>query len=207
MNDFVNELKKHLINKYKCDSIIMYGSYARGDFTKESDVDILCLSKDEKVINDTSIFRGKQLDVWLKDLNSELIPQELIQIRDGIVIHDLTSNGTRLLEAVKECFEEGPPKKSLNEKRFLIDWMNKMYIRSIKNDIEGTYRYYWLVKDVLEIYFELKDRWYEGPKKSLKWLEKNDKEVFDLYKKVLNDSIASKNMKVLIDKLSNIGNS
>ncbi|WMJ77140.1 MULTISPECIES: nucleotidyltransferase family protein [unclassified Sedimentibacter] len=38
MNKFTNKPKNFLIEKYQCDTIILYGSYARGDFTKQSDV-------------------------------------------------------------------------------------------------------------------------------------------------------------------------
>lgn len=202
MNKFINKLKEFLIEKYKCETIILYGSYARGDFTKESDVDILCLRMDKEELNDISIFEGKQLDVWVKCSNKELNPQDFLHIRDGKIVFDTNSKGERLLKAVKECFNAGPPKIDKEQKKFLIDWMTKMYNRSMKGDVEGTYRYYWLVKDTLEIYFELNNQWYEGPKKSLKWLEENDKAFFDIYNNILNDGVASENMMNLISRLS-----
>lgn len=202
MNNFTKDLEEYLRQKYNCTSIILYGSYARGDNTQESDVDILCFRDEVEELNDTSLFQGKQLDVWIKNIEMELVPHEFLHIRDGKIISDKNFFGKDLLESVKICYDAGPPKTEMEQKIFLIDWMTKMYIRSTKKDVEGAYRYYWLVKDILEIYFELNDKWYEGPKKSLKWLEDNDKEVFDLYKQILEDGVASKNMKVLIDKLA-----
>jgi len=202
MTDFINRLKNYLMETYNCDTIILYGSYSKGDFTSESDVDIICFRDVEEELNDTSFFEGKQLDVWIKNSKEELIAQEFLHIRDGKIIHDTESYGEVLLKSVRELFELGPPKSTLESKQFLVDWMNKMYIRSTKKDVEGTYRYFWLAKDVLEIYFEIKDLWYEGPKKSLKWLEMNDKEFYELYISVLNGRVASEKMKFLIGKLS-----
>jgi len=202
MKDFFVDLKNYLIEKYNCDSIILYGSYARGDYTKESDIDILCLRKNEIEVNDTSLFQGKILDVWIKSSKKEISPKNFLHVRDGKVLFDKTFEGEKLLNEIKKYFDNGPPKLDKGQKKFLIDWINKMYNRSLKGDVEGKYRYYWLTKDILEIYFELNNQWYEGPKKSLRWLEENDSHIFNLYKLVLSDEVPSINMKLLIDELS-----
>ena len=41
----LRELKERLLNKYPGMEIILYGSKARGDFDKESDIDLLILVK------------------------------------------------------------------------------------------------------------------------------------------------------------------
>jgi len=202
MKDFFVDLKNYLIEKYNCDSIILYGSYARGDYTKESDIDILCLRKNDIEVNDTSLFQGKILDVWIKSSKKEILPKNFLHVRDGKVLFDKTFEGEKLLNEIKKYFDNGPPKLDKGQKKFLIDWINKMYNRSLKGDVEGKYRYYWLTKDILEIYFELNNQWYEGPKKSLRWLEENDSHIFNLYKLVLSDEVPSINMKLLIDELS-----
>ena len=43
LKDVVNYLK----NKYECHSIILYGSYVTGDFTDESDLDVICFTDDQ----------------------------------------------------------------------------------------------------------------------------------------------------------------
>lgn len=204
MNDFALKLKEYLIEKYRCKTIILYGSYARGDETEESDIDVLCFKDGKKELNDTSLFKGKQLDVWVKETNEKLDPKDFLHIIDGQVIHDSNSFGEKLLKSISQIYTRGPEEIDYNQKLFLIDWMNKMYIRSTRKDAEGSYRHHWLVRDILEIYFELNNKWYEGPKKSLKWLKEHDNEMFELYNKVLKDDIASENMKLMISKLSEI---
>ncbi|MCK8059003.1 MULTISPECIES: nucleotidyltransferase domain-containing protein [unclassified Fusibacter] len=202
MDNYIERLIDYLLVKYKCDTVILYGSYARGDFTAESDVDLVCFRESEIDLNDTGIFEGKQLDVWVMSKKALLAPQDFLHIREGIVLVDKDASGEKLLKTVDDMYACGPEKKERKDKLFLIDWMNKMYLRSTKGDIEGTYRYYWLVRDILEIYFELHDLWYEGPKKSLSWLELNDTVFYNHYEKVLRDKVLSVEMRALIEYLS-----
>lgn len=42
----IENIKQQLINKYKPEKIIIFGSYARGNFDKDSDIDFLIIKKD-----------------------------------------------------------------------------------------------------------------------------------------------------------------
>jgi predicted nucleotidyltransferase len=64
-NVLLEKVTKYLKHKYNCHSIILYGSYSRGDFTDESDLDIVCFSDITEDKNDIESFEGKQLDVWI----------------------------------------------------------------------------------------------------------------------------------------------
>ena len=59
INEFTIKVKKLLGNRVK--KIILYGSYARGDFNKNSDIDIMILTdlSDEEIIE----FRDKISDI------------------------------------------------------------------------------------------------------------------------------------------------
>lgn len=48
VKQLVNQIKKHLIKEYgeKIKQIIIYGSYVRGEATKDSDIDILVVIDD-----------------------------------------------------------------------------------------------------------------------------------------------------------------
>ena len=59
LNDFIRQVKELLGDRVK--KIILYGSYARGDFNKNSDVDIMILTDlNEKEIED---YRDKISDI------------------------------------------------------------------------------------------------------------------------------------------------
>ena len=42
----VEDIKKQIIERYKPEKIIIFGSYARGNFDKDSNVDFLIIKKD-----------------------------------------------------------------------------------------------------------------------------------------------------------------
>lgn len=201
MDRIEEALIHYLKDTYKCEIIILYGSYARGEATEESDLDVLCLCKNQAEQNDTSILEGKKLDVWVKNLDELAHPESYLHIVDGRLILDQAQRGAVFLEKVKEIYKKGPPPTPKGQKQFLIDWMKKMYIRSKKGDTEGHYRYHWLMKDFLEIYFQINDRWYEGPKKALKWLQVHDEDLYTLYADILRGENASEQMLRLIERL------
>ena len=63
INEFIAEVNKALGNRVK--KIILYGSYARGDFNKSSDVDIMILTDltDEEIVKYISIICGLAYDI------------------------------------------------------------------------------------------------------------------------------------------------
>ena len=46
-----------------------------------------------------------------------------------------------------------------------------------RGDAEGNYRRAWLLTALLEDYFHMQGRWWQGPKKALRWLAENDATV------------------------------
>jgi len=61
-----------------------------------------------------------------------------------------------------------------------------MLHRASQNDIEGNFRRHWLLHDLLECYFKMRDIWYLGPKESFLWLSKNDVVAYSLFESALN---------------------
>lgn len=80
----------------------------------------------------------------------------------------------------------------------------KMFQRAKQDDIEGNFRRHWLLHDLLECYFKLRDMWYLGPKESFKWLKSHDNDTYQSFKRSLNNDFSLKNTRSLIDRA--IGN-
>ena len=77
LNDFLEEVKTILGNRLK--KIVLYGSYARGDYNKSSDIDIMILTDlTDKEISEYS------MKIWEKSAD--------IEIDKGIVISPLVRN-------------------------------------------------------------------------------------------------------------------
>jgi uncharacterized protein len=102
----LKNLKERLVNEIgdKFDSIILYGSVARGDFGKESDIDLLLISEDKMLI-EKAYEIGYNVDIKNNSVTSILIysPEEISKnielgspftnnvISEGKIIYD---NGT-----------------------------------------------------------------------------------------------------------------
>jgi predicted nucleotidyltransferase len=200
----IEKVKTHLKQKYNCHTIILYGSYSTGDYTEESDLDVICFSDRIDDKNDVELFEGKQLDVWVYNTEKMNNPKQFLRVNRGKILLNDKGFAEKFLSEIENVFNNGPKKLSEEEKKFLKGWLRKMYLRSNKNDIEGNYRYYWMLKDSLEIYFELKGLWYLGPKKAFNWLKENDNLAYNLFKNALAKDVNKKEVEQLLEYLNEI---
>lgn len=172
----------YLQETYAPRAIILYGSYADGSANENSDFDALIISTDIKK-HDSSIISDTVLDVWVypeKDFQRDFDPDEFIQTFDGKIILDHEGLAENLIKRVNEYIER-TPNKTDEEIAQEIAWCEKMLSRTVREDAEGYYRWHWLLMDSLEIYFDIKQIYYHGPKKALKYMEISDPEAFVLY--------------------------
>lgn len=198
-------LKEYLIKKYNCHTIILYGSYSRNDYTEESDVDIVCFSDtatEDK--NDVDMYEGKQLDVWIYPTEKTNHPEQFLRILKGEIWLNEKDRAEAFLSTIQRLFDEGPTKLSNEQKDFLKAWLRKMHIRSKKDDIEGNFRFHWMLKDSLEIYFELKGLWYLGPKLSFRWLQANDTSAYELFNNAFAAEAKPHSIEQLLDYIEQI---
>lgn len=72
----IEEIKQIIVDNISPESIILFGSYANGDFTKDSDVDICILVNEKKGLRNIS----KKLYSLLINMN---IPIDLIVVNSG----------------------------------------------------------------------------------------------------------------------------
>lgn len=99
----VKENSKHIYGN-KLDRIILYGSYARGDNTEESDIDIMILldcdreeidnlrDKTYEMANDISLDEDVFLSILLRDKkhfqeNQDFLPFYQNVVKDGVSIY------------------------------------------------------------------------------------------------------------------------
>ncbi|MGH4121568.1 MAG: nucleotidyltransferase domain-containing protein [Clostridium sp.] len=181
----IYSVKEYLMKKYSCHSIILYGSFANEDYTEESDIDLVCFCDNPEKENDTTVFNNRRLDVWFYKTEMMDSCNQFLHVRGGKILLDEKKLCTNFLNGIDKKFINGPKQLTLDEKNFLKNWLQKMLRRAEKGDIEGNFRYHWMLTDALEIYFNIKDRWYLGPKKSLQWLHNNDKEAYYVFNNAL----------------------
>ena len=178
----------YLYGRYAPRAVILYGSYADGTAGEGSDFDAILLA-DGPFCHDTAIIEGVQLDVWAYPADSFAADDTLdkiVQVADGVVLHDPQGIGAQLQQRVKAHVNAQPP-KSAAENADALAWCRKMLTRTARGDAEGMYRWHWLLTDSLEIACDLLHQPYRGPKKSLRWLAQTHPELHAVYARALTD--------------------
>lgn len=202
--NFIEHLTNYLIDKYNCHSVILYGSYVNGDCTDESDVDVVCFCEEVENQNDTSFIEHRQLDAWIYRTEKMKDVEEFLHTRDGQVLLDRNYLCNDFLGKITELYNKGPKLLSETEKEFHKGWFKKMLKRTQKEDIEGSFRFHWMLTDSLEIYFKIKGIWYMGSKKSLKWLYDNDREMYLLYERAFSRQSQQSDIERLINRIAEL---
>lgn len=185
----MEQILKYIHQKYDPLSVIVYGSYANRTNNLHSDFDALVISCNHERYHDTSFVNGIQLDVFVfpaSYFEGEYDCEEFIQIFDGMIITDHEDIGKNLQAHVLSHLQSRP-RKTATEIQANIDWCAKMSKRVTRHDAEGMFRWHWLLIDSLEIFCDIMQHPYFGPKKSLKWMEKNHPTAFHLYQKALTE--------------------
>ncbi|MDI9540221.1 MAG: nucleotidyltransferase domain-containing protein [Bacillota bacterium] len=185
----MDKIIEYIKYKYEPLVIIVYGSFADGSNNLESDFDALVISKNYKKVHDTSFVNGIQLDVYVypeRYFEDNYDFEEIKQIYGGNVILDNENKGLNLKKQI-ENYIENRPLKTKEEIMENISWCLKMLERVKRNDAEGAFRFHWLLVDSLEIFSDMFQKPYSGPKKALKWMKENHPEAYILYKRALID--------------------
>ncbi|MBX9769895.1 MAG: nucleotidyltransferase domain-containing protein [Candidatus Obscuribacterales bacterium] len=167
---------------YNASTVILYGSRARGDQTASSDYDIACFGVGRKPVRHAQIHNGAYIDAWIYPQEKLENPDKsLLHIRSGIVIAQESTLGDKCLEKIDTLFRQGPEPLHQWEIEVKCVWIDKMLERITVSDTEGQYRRVWLLFELLENYFALRNLWYLGPKESFAWLKDNDRNVHQAF--------------------------
>lgn len=183
----MKEILDYLLQTYNPSSIIIYGLYADGTNNLNSDFDALVISRDQGMQHDTSFIDKIQLDVFVypeSHFDTRYNCEDFIQIMDGKIILDENNRGKLLKENVLS-YIKSLPKKSKEEIFNNISWCEKMLLRTQRLDVEGMFRWHWVLVESLEIFCNSVNHFYRGPKKALLWMENNRPEEFRIYTKAL----------------------
>lgn len=191
----MEQIINYILKKYNPLSIILYGSYANGTNNLNSDFDALVVSSVHEEFHDTSFVNGIQLDVFVYPLSyfeQDYDCLNFIQIFDGKIILDNDGIGSTLKAKIQTYLRDRPSKTKM-EIQASVDWCIKMFQRAKRGDCEGMFRWHWVLIDSLEIFCDIMQQPYFGPKKTLKWMEETHPIAFTYYETALQDF----NMKAL----------
>lgn len=106
---FLRKVRDHLQQTYQCHTIFLYGSYQTGDYSAESDIDLIGFSDHVETQNKVETFQGKLLDVWIHHTEEMKDPGKFLKVHGGEVLLDVDQQAGAFLTQVDAVFKEGPP--------------------------------------------------------------------------------------------------
>lgn len=186
----MDNLIKYIRKKYHPHVLIIYGSFADGSNNENSDFDALLIADVAVESHDSSFVDGTELDLFIypdEKFKGEVDWSNFLQLYDGRIIVDTDGSASRIVSAVRN-YIDNKPQKTQSEKRFSVEWCEKMLMRIQRSDAEGFFRLHWVLVDSLEIYFDLIGIAYPGPKKGLRKISEIDKTGYGLYERALCSS-------------------
>jgi uncharacterized protein len=107
---FLQSIVEDVRAKHKCHTLILYGSWARGDAGPTSDYDLLALAirqRGNKVVRDARRWEGAYLDIFVYP-EKRVRPEALLHVRGGKVLFQKNRIGDSLLARINEVYARGP---------------------------------------------------------------------------------------------------
>jgi hypothetical protein len=187
----------YLKDKFGCRTAILYGSRARGDWDAASDIDVLAFAEGGEAGHVAHRWGDLFLDLFVYPPGTA--PDDAwLRLHGGRVLFQHDAEGEATLAAVAAIYDAGPAPIDAAEAQTQRLWLEKMLARAEKGDPEGDYRRHWLLKDMLEIYFALRGKWYLGPKRSLALIEREAPAHYEAFCKALKPTASLADIKAAL---------
>jgi uncharacterized protein len=178
----VRQIALEVGDHHGCHTVVLYGSWARGDATPASDVDVLCARDDGPSFRDARLVDGVYLDAFVYPKSAlAKIDAEMLRLLGGVVLRERHGLGTELLGRVQALYARGPEPLADDMRQVQVVWAHKTLERIRNEDADGRYRRMHLLVQTLEDYFTRRSRWFPGSKQGFPWLCENDPRTHDLF--------------------------
>lgn len=192
----VKEIIEYLKKTYQPRSILLYGSFSDGTNDEYSDFDCMVITDRKERKHDDSVIGGVQLDCFIftqEETENETDIEAFLTAYDAVIALD-DGTGEKLKQRVRE-YVAAHSVIDDEEKRFIAAWIRKTLKRAEKKDDEGSYRAVAFLWESLADYFLLRDLYYFGSKKAIRYLKENDPAGYELFHQAVtnrdNGSIAA----------------
>lgn len=164
-----------LVTHKNCHTVLLFGSHARGDATKNSDYDLVGIKSNGPHERIGKKKNGAFLDIHIfNTAHLRRLDNSYQFLADAILVHSQSRYGQNLIKRLRALIQTKPKRPTKQEQQFEILWIEKMLERAAAADLEGYYRRYWLLHELPAIYFKHRGLLYQGSKQAFRWLEQND---------------------------------
>lgn len=178
----VKEIIEYLKKTYQPRSILLYGSFSNGTNDEYSDFDCMVITDRKERKHDDSVIGGVQLDCFIftpEETENETDLEAFLTAYDAVIALD-DGTGEKLKQRVRE-YVVAHSVIDDEEKQFIAAWIRKTMKRAEKKDDEGSYRAIAFLWESLADYFLLRDLYYFGSKKAIRYLKENDPAGYELF--------------------------
>lgn len=198
----LREITKLLTTKYKCHTVILYGSRARGVPTRVSDYDVVGVCNRGAKTRIAKKANGVYWDVFIyseKDLKT--LSDQQLGWRDAKILFARGNYGRNFIRRLQKFIKK--PFKPLPSYEIEVTkaWSEKQLDRIAVGDVQGLYRRTELQQAAVADYFHIRHQRFLGPKAGLEWLQKNDPVTFKLFSQVYKNPTDMKALKTLVDRV------
>lgn len=182
LNSIVRELK----NKYRCHTIVLYGSRARGLTTVTSDYDVIGVRRAGEKTRIAKEQKGYFWDVFVypeKDLRK--LNDQHVSWKNARIIYGDGPYGRGLLRRIKQLLQKPYQPQPQYEIDAVKIWAKKQLARCEVGDIQGLYRRAEFQAALINDYFMVRKKRFLGPKAGFSWIEEKDPQTFRLIRRTL----------------------
>ncbi len=193
LKSIVHELR----SKYKCHTVVLYGSRARGLTTPTSDYDVFGVCRRGKKTRVAKKQLGFYWDVFVypeKDLR-KLPAQTVVAWRNAKILYTANDYAQKLMGRIKIFLKKPFRPEPQYEIDSLKVWAEKEFERCLTDDIQGHFRRSEFLAALVEHYFIVRKKKYWGPKSSFAWLKTHDKKTYLLINQALKNPTNLKKLK------------
>jgi predicted nucleotidyltransferase len=204
---FLDQLCDQLRKEFHVHTILLYGSRAHGTEGPHSDFDVAAFGPVECTVRDARHVQGHYLDAFIYPEAELTAPSDKhLPLRGSKILFQQGAVATDFLRELDRIYALGPAALPPHELAARRVWAHKMCARIERGDIEGNFRRVWLLTALLEDYFHLRGRWYEGPKRSFLWLEQHDPYVLSAFEQALDPGARQKAIQELVQAVAGTNN-
>jgi hypothetical protein len=199
------ELIDELRRAHGAHTLILYGSYARGDATDESDIDVACFADVDDTSRDARLWHGIYLDGFVYPTKLATAPDlDMLKLVGGRVLVDDRGLATPLLDQLAEIDRRGPMPLRADDCQMRRMWATKTLRRLRHGDLEADYRRHQLMYELLQDEFAYRGEWFRGAKLALAELARSRPTTYALFARALSRSASFDDIRAVVEHVTGL---